>query len=96
MSKKVSLHPMHLALRCHAISKRSGCRCQAPAVRGFKVCRMHGARGGGLKGAANGNFRHGLRTKEAMRERRKLAALLTEARASLAAFNEEGRLHVPR
>jgi hypothetical protein len=27
--------PMHQALRCHARSKRSGLRCQAPAVRGI-------------------------------------------------------------
>ena len=37
---------MHLALRCHAKSKRSGLRCRAPAVRGAEVCRMHGAGGG--------------------------------------------------
>jgi hypothetical protein len=34
------------ALRCHAKSKRSGLQCQAPAIRGYAVCRMHGAGGG--------------------------------------------------
>lgn len=33
-------------LRCHARSKTTGERCKAPAVKGWKVCRMHGARGG--------------------------------------------------
>jgi hypothetical protein len=28
------------------------------------VCRMHGARGSAPEGKANGNFRHGRRTKE--------------------------------
>lgn len=34
--------------------------------RGFRVCRMHGARGGAPTGKRNGNFREGTRTKEAM------------------------------
>jgi hypothetical protein len=54
----------HAALRCRARSKRTGQRCKAPAVRGFRVCRMHGARGGAPKGKRNGNYRHGARTKE--------------------------------
>jgi hypothetical protein len=36
---------MHRASRCHAKSKRSGLQCRAPAVRGAKVCKMHGASG---------------------------------------------------
>jgi hypothetical protein len=34
---------MRQALRCHAKSKRSAFECQSPAVRGYRVCRMHGA-----------------------------------------------------
>jgi hypothetical protein len=41
---------MHQALRCHAKSKRSGLQCQAPAVRGHKVCRCT-APEAGLPGA---------------------------------------------
>ena len=41
-----SMEKAHAALRCHARSKRTGLPCKAPAVRGFRVCRMHGARGG--------------------------------------------------
>jgi hypothetical protein len=47
-----------------AKSKRTGRRCKAPAVRGFRVCRMHGARGGAPEGERNGNYRHGARSKE--------------------------------
>jgi FtsX-like permease family len=34
----------HAAPRCTATSKRTGKPCRAPAVRGWHVCRMHGAR----------------------------------------------------
>ena len=37
--------------------------CRAPAVRGYQVCRMHGARGGAPEGKRNGNYRHGARHK---------------------------------
>jgi hypothetical protein len=30
----------------------------------FRVCRMHGARGGAPEGERNGNYRHGTRSKE--------------------------------
>jgi hypothetical protein len=42
----------HVAPRCTAKSKRTGKPCRAPAVRGWKVCRMHGARGGAQKASA--------------------------------------------
>jgi hypothetical protein len=43
-------------------SKRTGKRCRAPAVRGWKVCRRRGARGGAPKGERNGNYKHGARS----------------------------------
>jgi len=33
----------NLNLQCKAKSKRSGKRCQNPAVKGYEVCRVHGA-----------------------------------------------------
>ena len=78
------------APRCHATSKRTGQRCKAPAVRGWTVCRFHGARGGGPKGTRNGMYRHGLYTKEAVEERRLLAELLRQSRDALAALPCEG------
>ena len=72
--------PMHLSKRCKAKSKRSGVRCKSPAVTGWNVCRMHGARGGAPEGKGNGNYRHGLKSKEAAREGREMRALLRAVR----------------
>lgn len=72
------------APRCSATSKRSRKPCQAPAVKGWTVCRFHGARGGAPKGEANGAYRHGLYTAEAIEERRTLRKLLRESRELLA------------
>lgn len=66
--------PMHLSPRCCARSKRTKERCRAPAVRGWTVCRFHGAGGGGPKGEANGNYRNGRFTCEAIAEQRELAS----------------------
>ena len=41
------------APRCQARSKRSGEACLSPAVRGWVVCRKHGARGGAPTGPDN-------------------------------------------
>lgn len=72
------------APRCSATSKRTRERCKAPAVRGWTVCRFHGARGGGPRGERNGMYRHGLYTKEAIEERRFFRELVREARETLA------------
>ena len=67
---KSDAYPMHPkqrlqnARRCTAKSKRSGKPCKSPAVRGWKVCRMHGAGGGAPTGALHGNYRHGTRSRE--------------------------------
>jgi len=63
----MSINPMqraHAAPRCTARSKRTGKPCCAPAVRGWEVCRMHGARGGAPVGKRNGNYRYCARSKE--------------------------------
>ena len=77
------------APRCSATSKRTGKPCQAPAVRGWAVCRFHGARGGAPKGAQNGNYKHGLYMNEAIVERRALSALLRASRKSLDALSSD-------
>src|SRR5258706_10957837 len=64
------------ALRCHARTKRTGLQCKGPAVNGWKVCRMHGARGGAPSGDGNGQYRHGRRTKAVLAERRETTVLL--------------------
>jgi len=37
------------APRCRAKTKSTGERCKAPAVNGWRVCRVHGAGGGHLR-----------------------------------------------
>ena len=74
------MHKAHAAPRCRAQSKRTGLLCKAPAVRGWRVCRMHGARGGAPRGKAHGQYRHGGRSIEAMRAVRLVNALARVAR----------------
>lgn len=70
------------ARQCAATSKRTGCRCRAPAETGKNVCRFHGARAGAPRGPMNGNYRHGLETKEARLSRSALAKLIRTARGT--------------
>ena len=56
------------ALRCTACAKHSKQQCKNPAVTGFTVCRMHGARGGpktqeGIDRIALANTLHGRETR---------------------------------
>jgi hypothetical protein len=71
---------MSTAPRCSATSKRSRQRCRAPAVRGWSVCRFHGARGGAPKGKANGAWRDGRFASETVALRRHCLALMRYAR----------------
>ena len=80
------------APRCTATSKRTSKPCQAPAVRGWTICRFHGARGGAPTGERNGMYRHGLYTKEAMEERRLLHEFLRQSREALATLPCEREL----
>ncbi len=72
--------PMHLAPRCKARSKRTKKPCRSPAVRGWSVCRMHGARGGAPRGKRNGNYKDGLYTAELIEATRLVRALLRRAK----------------
>ena len=74
---------MNAAPRCSATSKRSRHNCRAPAVRGWTVCRFHGARGGAPRGKANGAWKHGRHTSEARAVRRECVALLGAARKTI-------------
>lgn len=53
------------APRCHARAKSTGERCRAPAVRGWRVCRVHGAGGGHKAGPEHPRWKHGGRSREA-------------------------------
>lgn len=69
------------ARRCGARCKHSKLPCKNPAVRGRRVCRMHGAKGGAPRGLRNGRYIHGRYTIE---ERARRAQL----RKDLKVFNE--------
>lgn len=79
---KPDANPMHLAPRCTEKSKRTGLLCKNPAVRGWKVCRMHGARGGAKPGKQHPNWKHGERSRDAATLRGLVNALTRDARNS--------------
>ena len=66
--------------RCHAKAKSTGEQCKAPAVRGWGVCRVHGAGGGAPCGKAHPNYKHGVRSKEWVETRKQINALVREMR----------------
>jgi hypothetical protein len=75
--------PMAASPRCGA-KTRAGGACRSPAVHGRKRCRMHGGTPGSGAPKANQNARkHGLFTRDAIAERRRIHALLGEARKLL-------------
>jgi hypothetical protein len=52
-------------------------------MKGKRVCRMHGAKGGGPRGECNGNYRMGRYTAEAKAERRSVRDLMREVREAI-------------
>ena len=78
--------PMLASPRCGA-QTRSGGSCCSPSLHGKKRCRMHGGAQGSGAPKANRNARkHGLFTRDAIAERRRIQALLGEARKLLEAM----------
>ena len=65
------------APRCQAMAKSTQERCKCPAVRGWRVCRVHGARGGHRAGPSHPKWVHGGRSREAFSSRR-IASLLSK------------------
>src|SRR5579872_4970676 len=64
--------------RCLA-RNRAGKQCKRAAVKGKRVCSLHGGLSPGApKGRANGNYRHGAMTTEAIAERKAARAMLRE------------------
>lgn len=71
-SWKAGLEKMQHGKRCGAYCRTTGRPCQAPAMANGR-CRMHGGKNPGAPcGKAHGNYKHGLRTQEAMAERQAL------------------------
>ena len=75
--------PMLASSRCGA-KIRSGGSCRSPAVRGKRRCRMHGGAPGSGAPRGNQNARqHGRFAGDAIAGRRRIQALLGEARKLL-------------
>lgn len=70
------------APRCHAHSKRTKQPCRNPAVKGWKVCRNHGAHGGPPKGHVN-SLKHGRYSASWIEQRKLVRELLEEAQEFL-------------
>lgn len=76
------------ASQCAATSKRTGRRCRAPAVTGWKVCRFHGAGGGQKAGSENARFKHGFYSMREIEYRKSIRRLLTCARQQLSKYDD--------
>lgn len=79
----VSIQSMLVTPRCETRARTTGSRCRSPAVKGKRVCKIHGgAKGSGApSGVANGSFRHGSWAQEAVAARREAVALLKSVRS---------------
>ncbi len=74
--------------RCGAKTRKGGA-CKSPAVGGKSRCRMHGgANGSGAPPENKNALKHGLYTREALKERRALRDMIREAKATLDRFEE--------
>jgi hypothetical protein len=71
------------APRCTAKSKRTGNRCNGPAVTGWTVCRMHGAGGGAPSGPRHGMWKHGGRSLDTLAMRNLGAELARLSRETI-------------
>jgi hypothetical protein len=80
------------ASRCGART-RTGHPCRQAAVTGRPRCRMHGgAKGsGGPKADRNGNFKHGLWSRESVELRKAMGAKVRELRGLLRAIGPGGK-----
>ena len=79
MSKTLPPFLSPLSPRCGA-KTRAGSPCQGPAMPNGR-CRLHGGKSPGAPtGKANGNYRTGHWTKEAVAERRQMARMIREMR----------------
>jgi hypothetical protein len=77
-------------MRCHAKSKRSGEQCKSWAVKGKKVCRMHGAFAGiktkeGRERQVKSVTKHGYYSEQAIEDRRKMRQFINQTKKLLRA-----------
>ena len=80
---KRNTEPMLKSARCGA-KTRMGTPCRAPAVAGKNRCRMHGgATGSGAPKNNKNAVKHGGYTREALKERADMRAIVTEGKRLL-------------
>ncbi len=82
----MEVDPMDKRQQCQAKSKRSGLRCKKYAVKGMKVCCMHGGILGSKKAQElrrQAALRYGLYAKEALQEKKKVQMFLKSCRRAL-------------
>jgi hypothetical protein len=56
--------------QCTASARSTGNRCRNPCIGTCRTCKYHGGRKNILAGIKHPNFKHGLDTKEAIKERK--------------------------
>ena len=78
---RAALELARQAPRCQAKRRFNRGPCHEPAIKGRRVCRLHGGKGGGPKGKANGAFKTGRYSKETIARRR-------QSRAAAAALRD--------
>jgi len=74
--------------RCKAKSKRSGEQCKNYAIKGYGVCRMHGAHGGpktreGYFACKKAPHKHGLYSYEALQDLKECSNLIKQNRCTI-------------
>jgi len=80
---------LRLLPRCAARAKSSGKRCGNPAMRGKRVCWIHGGRSTGPRTTQGmlrskvANLKHGYYAKDFLERRKKLNSLIRECRKFL-------------
>ncbi len=66
--------------KCQATAKHSGERCKLPAMKGKKVCYIHGGKSPGAPKGNQNSLKHGRRSRAAIERRQKLQRLIKKAR----------------
>jgi uncharacterized protein YjcR len=86
---QLGLMAANMAPRCTARAKSTGQRCRMPAVKGKRVCRLHGgAKGSGAPRGNRNALKHGQYTTEAIMERRGINDLIRQFRNELGEFQK--------
>ena len=76
--------------QCRAKSKQSGQRCKRYTTKGMNVCRIHGGVLGSKKSKEKRRraaLRHGLCTKKALQERKRIRQLIKSCSETLSKVN---------